>query len=112
MSFNEKLADRLREALSGRSDVEEKKMFKGLTFMVDDKMCICVSGQELMCRIDPAKQEEALSRNGARPMIMKGKDYKGYLYVSEEGFRSKKDFDYWLKLCLEFNPKAKSSKKR
>ena len=53
MAYNEKLTDRIRSALAGLPNVEEKKMFRGVTFMVDDKMCISVSGNELMLRLDP-----------------------------------------------------------
>ena len=111
MAYNEKLAARIREALSHRDDVEEKKMFKGLAFMVDDKMCINVSGDEMMCRFDPSLQENISHKKGFRPMIMKGKQLNGYAYISEEGYKSKKDFDYWINLCLQFNKEAKSSKK-
>ena len=112
MAYNEKLVDRIREALAHYPKVEEKKMFRGVTFMVDEKMCVCVSGDEIMCRFDPALQDTVAEKNGFRAMIMKGKEYKGYGYVSEEGIRSKKDFDYWINLCLTFNPKAKASKKK
>ena len=53
MAYNEKLADRVREALADIPDVGEKKMFRGITFMVNDKMCVSVSGDELMLRLDP-----------------------------------------------------------
>jgi TfoX/Sxy family transcriptional regulator of competence genes len=112
MAYNEKLADRVREALSDLPDVEEKKMFRGVTFMVNGKMCISVSGENLMCRFDPAMQEEILKKHGVEPMIMKNREYKGYVYVTSEGFKSKKDFDYWINLCLSFNKKAKAAKKR
>ena len=46
MAYNEIIADRIREALLDIPKVEEKKMFRGVTFMVDDKMCISVSGNE------------------------------------------------------------------
>lgn len=111
MAYNEKLADRLREALAHLPKVEEKKMFRGVTFMVNDKMCVTVSGDELMCRFDPALQENLSEKNGFRSMIMKGREYKGYGYVSPEAIKSKKDFDFWVNLCLDFNSKAKSSKK-
>ena len=112
MAYNEKLVDRIREALANHPKVEEKKMFRGVTFMVNEKMCVCVSGDEMMCRFDPASQETVAEKNGFRAMIMKGKEYKGYGYVSQEGIKSKKDFDYWINLCLAFNPKAKSSKRK
>src|ERR1700730_14707613 len=98
MPYNEKLAARIRTALTHLPYVEEKKMFRGVTFMVKNKMCISVSGEEMMCRFDPALQEEVAEKPGCRPMIMKGREYKGYVYVSEPGFRSKKDFDYWINL--------------
>jgi hypothetical protein len=112
MGYNQKLADRLREALSDFPKVEEKKMFRGVTFMVNGKMCISVSGENLMCRFDPVLQEEVMERRGVEPMIMKNRQYKGYAYVTPEGFKSKKDFDYWVKLCLDFNKKARASKKK
>lgn len=112
MAYNEKLADRVREALADLPDVEEKKMFRGVTFMVNGKMCVSVSGQELMCRIAPDKWDDALEMNGCRPMVMKGKTMRGYVYVSEEGINTKKDFDYWINLCVAFNSEAKASRKK
>lgn len=112
MAYNEKLTNRIREALADISKVEEKKMFRGITFMVDGKMCVCVSGDEMMCRIDPALHETLAEKNGFRTMMMKGREYKGYGYISEEGIKSKKDFDYWINLCLDFNKRAKASKKK
>lgn len=112
MAYNEHLADRVREAIAHLPRVEEKKMFRGLAFMVNGKMCINISGDNLMCRFDPVLQEEVAERRGYLPMIMKGKELNGYCYVSEEGYRTNIDFDYWINLCLDFNKIAKASKKR
>jgi TfoX/Sxy family transcriptional regulator of competence genes len=110
MPYSERLANRIREALADIKKVKEKKMFRGICFMVKDKMCVCVSGEEMMCRIDPEKYEEAIEKAGTRPMIMRGKTMNGFLFVSEDAIKSKKEFDYWINLCLGFNDKAKSSK--
>jgi len=112
MAYDEKLADRLREALEDVANVEEKKMFSGIAFMVNDKMCINVSGDRLMCRIGAVQQEKAVEKPGCTEMIMRGKVMKDFVYVSPEGFKNKKDFNYWIKLCLDFNKEAKSSKKK
>lgn len=112
MAYNEKLAMRIREALVQLHNVEEKKMFRGVTFMVDGKMCVGVSGDELMCRIDPSLHEECVEKKGCRSVVMRGREYKGFVYVSEEGIRTKKDFMYWINLALDFNVRAKASKKR
>ena len=111
MAYNEKLADRVREALADIPDLEEKKMFRGVTFMVDGKMCVSVSGDELMLRLDPDMTEQLTEENGTRPMVHGGKHMKGFIYISEDRFKNKKDFDHWIKLALDYNPKAKASKK-
>jgi hypothetical protein len=112
MGYDEKLADRIRASLSGAKALVEKKMFRGVCFMVNGKMCICVGGNEMMCRIGPDRFEEALEKPGVRPMILRGKIMKGFVFVSEDARRSKKDFDYWIQLSLQFNREAKATKKK
>jgi len=112
MAYSEKLAGRVREALAEVPKVEEKKMFRGVTFMVDGKMCVSVSADRLMCRIDPAIHDAAVERNGCQGVIMKGREYKGFVYVDEDALKSKKEFDYWIGLCLDFNERAKASPKK
>ncbi len=113
MAYDTKLADRIREYLvaTTKLKIEEKKMFRGLAFMVNGKMCVNVSDENLMCRFDPALTEAIADKKGYMPMTMKGKVLKGYCYVEPEGFKNKKDFEYWVNLCLAFNSIAKSSKK-
>jgi TfoX/Sxy family transcriptional regulator of competence genes len=114
MAYNTKLADRIRTYLDrvAKIKVEEKSMFSGLAFLVNGKMCINVSGDDLMCRFNPDLGDEVADRIGFQPMIMRGKQLRGYCYVSEDGYKSKANFEYWLKLCLDFNEKAKASKKK
>ena len=114
MPYNLQLADRVRKYLVQfpKLTIEEKKMFGGLAFLVDGKMCVNASGENLMCRFDPHLSEDIIKRKGYLPMIMKGKEYKGYCYVEPDGFKSKKDFEFWMKLCLDFNEEAKVSGKR
>lgn len=114
MPYSQKLADRVREYLEGipKIKIVEKRMFRGLAFLVNGKMCVNVSGENLMCRFDPARTEEISERTGFQPMIMRGRQLKGYCYVSEEGYRPKSNFEFWMELCLDFNGKAKASKKK
>ncbi len=111
MAYNEKLAYRIRKALAEIKNVDEKEMMGGLTFMVNDKMCIGIIKDEMMCRIDPELQETALKKTGCRLMDFTGRPMKGYVMVNENGIKSKKEFEYWINLCLDFNKRAKSSKK-
>jgi len=112
MAYSEKLANRVRMALVHRKRVEEKKMMGGLTFMVNDKMCVGIAKNDLMVRIDPAVHEMALKRKGCREMDMMKRRIRGFVFVSPKGLETKKDLSYWINLALDFNKKAKASKKR
>lgn len=112
MAFDEKLVERIRESLADIKMVEEKNMFGGVCFMVESKMCIGVVKDEMMCRIDPEMDKIVLEKPGCRRMDFTGKPMNGYVFISKEGMNTKKAFEYWVGLCLEFNSKAKASKKK
>jgi TfoX/Sxy family transcriptional regulator of competence genes len=105
VAYDEQLAERVRE-------FEEKRMMGGLCFMVDGKMCVGVEKERLMARMDPEVCEQALQRKGCTPMDFTGRPMRGFVFVNREGFGSDGDLDSWLELALDFNPRAKSSKKR
>lgn len=87
-------------------------MFGGLCYLVDDKMCVGIIKDDLMIRIDPQMEATALSKTGCRPMDFTGRPMKGYLYVDAGGYDDDSALSDWIDLCLDFNPRAKSSKKR
>ena len=112
MAYNEKISDRIRAALSGTKKLVEKKMFGGIAFMVNEKMCLGVDKDDIMLRCDPEMTDELLSKKGARPFDLTGKPMKGWLLVSADGASSKKDFDFWVKIAVEANKKATASAKK
>ncbi len=85
MPANEELTNKIREALynNGVTNVEEKKMFNGICFMVNGKMCVCASNDEMLCRVGPFYLD-ALEMHGIRGMIRDGKALKDYVFVSPE----------------------------
>jgi TfoX/Sxy family transcriptional regulator of competence genes len=107
MAYSENLADKIRQALAHLPSVEEKKMFGGIAFMVNGKMCLSAGTDRIMCRIDPAIHQQVVVREGCRTVIMKGREYKGYIYVNEDSLRTTTDFNYWVTLALDFNKEAK-----
>lgn len=113
MAYNEHLADRIRNVLHDKkTSFDEKKMMGGLCFMVDDKMCVGVIKDQLMARIGPEKYEEALEKDGCNEMNFTGRSLKGFVFVEPEAIDMDKDLEYWIQLCLDFNPLANSSKKK
>jgi TfoX/Sxy family transcriptional regulator of competence genes len=112
MAYDEFLAERIQRIYQEkRVPFLAKKMFGGVCFLVDDKMCTGVLKDELMVRIDPQQNEEELMRPGARPMDFSGKSMKGFIMIKPEHIDMDEDLEYWINLALDFNPKAKASKK-
>ena len=113
MAYDEFLTERIRRAFRDQqADFEEKKMMGGVCFLVNGKMAAGVVKNKMMDRIDPDFQEQALSRKGATDMDFTHRPMKGFVFIEPEGTDLDTDLDYWVKLCLEYNPKAKASKKK
>jgi TfoX/Sxy family transcriptional regulator of competence genes len=112
MAYNEQIANRIRERFAELYNVEEKPVMGGLTFMYNSKMCVGIIKDEMMCRIDPALHDESVEKTGCRTMDFTKMPMKGYVMVDDTGMASTKDFDYWINLALEYNPKANSSKRK
>ena len=91
---------------------EEKKMFGGVCFMVEDKMCFGTYKQALIMRIDPDRKDFLLKKKGASLMKMGERTMSGFIEVLPSAYRTKRMLSFWIQECLDFNPKAKSSKKK
>ena len=113
MAYSEFLADRIQNFLVAKGIANtEKKMMGGLCYMVDDKMCMGITGDKLMARVGPEYYDEAISRDGCQEMNFTGRALKGFVYIDPEAIEDEVDLAEWLQLCIDYNPKAKSSKKR
>jgi len=113
MAFDEQLADRVRKVFHAkRVRFEEIKMFGGLCFMVKGKMCVGVMKDELMARVGPDMYAQALMKEGCRAMRFSGRPMKGMVFVDGQGTDNDRALSDWIQLALDFNPKAKSSKKK
>ena len=102
MAYDEGLAERLREHFQERTDVEVKKMFGGLCFMVSQHMCCGIVDDTLMARVGPQNYEESLKRPHASEMDFTGRAMKGMVYVAPPGIDSDTDLAQWVELCTSF----------
>jgi len=87
-------------------------MFGGICYMVDNKMCVGVLDERLMARVGPEAYDAALQKKGASEMLFTGRAMKGFVTVKDEGIDTEDQVGYWIDLCLQYNPIAKSSKKK
>ena len=102
MSFDEGLAERIREQLQDRTDVEEKRMFGGLCFMVSNHMCCGIVKDTLMARVGPENYEECLTKKHVSEKDFTGKAMKGMVYVAPEGIESDYSLAKWIGICSSF----------
>jgi TfoX/Sxy family transcriptional regulator of competence genes len=102
MAYDEALADRIRSVLRSRSDVSERKMFGGLAFMVGGHMACGVLGPDMIVRISPNDQDDALAEPGARPWDFTGRPTRGMVYVGPAGVATGADLKRWVAKGLAF----------
>jgi TfoX/Sxy family transcriptional regulator of competence genes len=110
VSYDEKLAGRIRAILSERDDVVEKKMFGGLCFMVNGAMCCGLTKSDFMVRVGPDVYDEALSQPHARPMDFTGRPLKGMVYVALAGLRTRAALERWVRRGVTFVSTAKTKR--
>jgi hypothetical protein len=96
MAFDELLAARVRNALPRHVELQERKMFGGLAFLLHGNMSVGVHGTDLIVRIDPSETEEALARPGVRIFDVTGRPMKGWLLVSREALGEEQVLAEWL----------------
>jgi TfoX/Sxy family transcriptional regulator of competence genes len=103
MAYDEDLANRIRELVAAEHGVEEKPMFGGLAFLINGNMSVAASGRGgLMVRVPPDDTAKLVAREHAEPMIMAGRETRGWLRVSEDGVKTKRQLQSWVERGLQY----------
>ena len=102
MAFDESLANRIRNQLAGKKNVAEKKMFGGLTFMLQGNMCCGIMKDELLVRVGPTRYADALDQPHTQPMMFTGKPMKGIVLVGAQGCATEADLQAWVQRGVAF----------
>jgi TfoX/Sxy family transcriptional regulator of competence genes len=103
MAYDEDLANRIRELLANEAGVDEKSMFGGLAFLVGGNMAVAASGQGgLMVRVEPDETDTLVAKPHAGPFEMRGRPMKGWLRVDEDGVRTKRQLEPWVRRSVAF----------
>ena len=106
MAYNEALTNRVRELLADIPNVEERKMFGSIGFIVNGNLCLGVGSHAdhiMMVRVGLEKYEEALMKKGAAPAVMRGRERKGYVFLLPEAIEVQSDLKGWVDVALEYN---------
>ena len=103
MAYDADLADRVRELIASERGVEEKRMFGGLAFLIDGNMSVAVSSKGgIMVRVPPEETERLLARPHVEPMIMAGRETRGWLRVHADGLKTKRHLSPWVSCGVSY----------
>lgn len=102
MVYNEQLASKIRTLEAGHKGWTEKKMFGGVAFMLNGKMCCGVIKDDLLVRVGPERNDEALTLPNSRPMDFTGKPMKGFVYVDSEGWPKEGVLKKWVDMGIDY----------
>ncbi len=103
MAYDADLVDRIRELLARLRGVDEMRMFGGLAFLIEGNMAVAVSGQGgLMVRVAPEDTEQLLSRAHVSPMVMGGREVRGWIRVDPGGVKSTRQLTGWVTRGADF----------
>ena len=102
MAFDEPLAHRIRECLSRRKNVEPRKMFGGMGFLLNGNMLVGVWKNSLIVRVGPDRYEEALLEPYVKKFNVTGRPMKGWVMVEPAGIAEDERSDQWVQRALQF----------
>jgi TfoX/Sxy family transcriptional regulator of competence genes len=97
MTYDEGLADRIRELVAGEKGLSEKKMFGGLAFLIRGNMAVAASGQGgILVRVDPDATDKLVSTTKAERMVMRGRAMDGWLRVGAADVKQRRQLTTWV----------------
>jgi hypothetical protein len=102
VAFDEALAGRIRDVLSGIERLDEKRMFGGVAFLINGNMCCGVHGEDVILRLDPGSAEGALREPHVRVFDLTGRPMKGWLLVGSQAVASNEQLRSWIGKGVDF----------
>jgi TfoX/Sxy family transcriptional regulator of competence genes len=108
------LAERIRAVLP-EGHASEKRMFGGITFLVNGNMLCCAFKSGLMLRVGTVAEASALSRPFVRP-LSKTRKMSGFVLVEPGGMAKRAELSHWIDVARAhvdaMPPKAAKAKRR
>lgn len=102
MAYDETLASRIQDILSGQPSLDAKKMFGGVGYLVQGNMACGVHKDMLIVRVGPEAFDDTMQLPHTRPFDMTGRPMKGWIMVEPAGFESEADLKQWVQTGVDF----------
>jgi TfoX/Sxy family transcriptional regulator of competence genes len=102
MAYSEALAQRIRSEIEGLPGLIEKKMFGGISFLLNGNMACGVIGDEMIVRVGVERHDEAMAYPTTRPFDMTGKPMAGWVVVSSDGLQDEQEVREWVRWGIDY----------
>jgi len=102
MPYDENLAQRLREIFIKQPDIDEKKMFGGVGFLLHGNMACGVYKDDLIVRVGADQHEAALKRAHTKVFDITGRAMKGWIMVEPSSLSSDLDLEMWVQKGIDY----------
>ncbi len=102
MAFSESLAERIRQSLTRKKGITEKKLFGCFCFLLHGNVCVGVWKQSLLVRLDPEDYEDALKEPSVKEFDITGRAMKGWAVIGSEGSGDDEKLKDWIGRAVRF----------
>lgn len=102
MAFDESLVARIRDALARKKNIEEKKTFGGVGFLLNGNMLVGVWKDSLIVRVGPHVYEDAILESHVKEFDITGRSMNGWVLVEPEGVEEDKALKDWIQRAARF----------
>jgi TfoX/Sxy family transcriptional regulator of competence genes len=102
MAFSATLAGRIRQRLARRRNVEEKKMFGGVGFLMNGNMLVGVWKDSLIVRLGQDEGDEALKEPHVKEFDITGRPMRNWVLVEPEGVEHDNQLSGWIQRAVKF----------
>ena len=97
MAYDEEVAARIRDHVTGEPGLTEQKMFGGLAFLIHGHMAVSASGRGgMLLRVEPAETESLIREPHVGRFEMRGREMDGWLRVDPPAIESEEDLRAWI----------------
>ena len=102
MAFDEALAGRIRQRLARRRNVEERKMFGGIGFLLNGNLLVGVWKDRLIARLGSDEGEEALKEPHVKEFDITGRPMRNWVLVGPGGVNGDDQLAEWIQRATKF----------
>jgi len=102
MAYNITLEETIDAAVKRWQNLEKKKMFGGVCYLIKGNMAFGIYKDLLIVRMDKEQAAHSLKDRNVQPFDITGKPMAGWIMVGEAGWKSASGLEKWMERGKKF----------